>query len=150
MSDLIEKALQTSTDTKVVLAGEQAIDSVAEVFTATFGERPAVVVGDERTMAVAGNAVIEALKAGGVEVADPYVFPGDPELYAKYELRAAPRRAAPRGRGARGGRRGHPERHRQACLRRTRPPLPGGARPRPWTATPPSAARSPSTATSRP
>ena len=85
MSDLIEKALQTSTDTKAVLAGEQAIDSVAEVFTATFGERPAVVVGDERTMAVAGNAVIEALKAGGVEVADPYVFPGDPELYAKYE-----------------------------------------------------------------
>lgn len=85
MSDLIEKALQTSTDTKAVLAGEQAIDSVAEVFTATFGERPAVVVGDERTMAVAGNAVIEALKAGGVELADPYVFPGDPELYAKYE-----------------------------------------------------------------
>lgn len=85
MSDLIEKALQTSTDTKAVLAGEQAIDRVAEVFTATFGDRPAVVVGDERTMAVAGNAVIEALRAGGVEVVDPYVFPGDPELYAKYE-----------------------------------------------------------------
>jgi len=85
MSDLIERALQTSTDTKAVIAGANAIDRVAEVFKATFGERPAVVVADERTMQAAGNAVVLALRAGGVELVDPYVFPGDPELYAKYE-----------------------------------------------------------------
>lgn len=85
MSDLIERALQTSTDTKAVIAGADAIAQVAELFTATFGDRPAVVVGDERTMDVAGNAVAEALRAGGIDVVDPYVFPGDPELYAKYE-----------------------------------------------------------------
>lgn len=85
MSDLIERALQTSTDTKAVIAGRDAIGGVAEMFRSTFGDRPAIVVGDERTMDVAGNAVIEALGAGGVRLVDPYVFPGDPELYAKYE-----------------------------------------------------------------
>lgn len=85
MSDLIERALQTSTDTKAVIAGADAIAQVAELFSNTFGDRPAVVVGDERTMDVAGNAVAEALRSGGIEVLDPYVFPGDPELYAKYE-----------------------------------------------------------------
>ena len=85
MSDLIERALKTSTDTKAVIAGADATTQVAELFTNTFGDRPAVVVADERTMAVAGNAVTEALRSGGVTVVDPYVFPGDPELYAKYE-----------------------------------------------------------------
>jgi glycerol-1-phosphate dehydrogenase [NAD(P)+] len=85
MSNLIERALKTSTDTKAVIAGADAITQVAELFTNTFGDRPAVVVADERTMAVAGNAVTEALRSGGVTVVDPYVFPGDPELYAKYE-----------------------------------------------------------------
>ncbi|WP_298132153.1 sn-glycerol-1-phosphate dehydrogenase [Micropruina sp.] len=85
MSELIERALQTSTDTKAVVAGPDAIARVAELFRSTFGDRPALVVGDERTMSVAGNAVVDALASGGVRVLEPYVFPGDPELYAKYE-----------------------------------------------------------------
>lgn len=85
MSDLIERALQTSTDTRAVIAGPDAIAGVAGIFHTTFGDRSAVVVGDERTMSVAGNAVVAALAAGGVRVLDSFVFPGDPELYAKYE-----------------------------------------------------------------
>ena len=85
MSDLIERALLTATDTRTVIAGPDAIVAVAESFRATFGDRPALVVGDERTMSVAGDAVMEALASGGVRVVDPYVFPGEPELYAKYE-----------------------------------------------------------------
>ena len=85
MSDLIERALLTATDTRTVIAGPDAIAAVAESFRATFGDRPALVVGDERTMSVAGDAVMEALASGGVRVVDPYVFPGEPELYAKYE-----------------------------------------------------------------
>lgn len=85
MSDLIERALQTSTDTRAVIAGPDAIAGVAGMFHTTFGDRSAVVVGDERTMSVAGNAVVAALAAGGVRVLDSFVFPGDPELYAKYE-----------------------------------------------------------------
>ena len=85
MSELIERALQTSTDTKAVIAGESAIAQVAEVFRSTFGDRPAIVVGDERTMAVAGDAVVQQLTAAGIELAEQYVFPGEPELYARYE-----------------------------------------------------------------
>ena len=36
-------------------------------------------------MQAAGNTVLETLRSGGIEVVDPYVFPGEPELYAKYE-----------------------------------------------------------------
>lgn len=85
MSELIERALRTSTDTKAVLAEPGAIARIAEVYRTTFPGRTALVVGDERTMSVAGDAVLEALRAGGIEVAEPHVFPGAPELYAKYE-----------------------------------------------------------------
>ncbi len=85
MSELIERALSTATDTKAVLAEPGAIARIAEVYHATFPGRTALVVGDERTMGVAGDAVLDALRAGGVSVADPHVFPGAPELYAKYE-----------------------------------------------------------------
>lgn len=85
MSELIERALRTSTDTKAVLAEPGAIDRIAEVYRTTFPGRAALVVGDERTMSVAGDAVLDALRAGGIEVAEPHVFPGAPELYAKYE-----------------------------------------------------------------
>ena len=85
MSALIERALQDSTDTRVAIVAEGAIDRVADVFTGLFGDATAIVVGDERTMAVAGNRVGEVLRAAGVDTLDPYVFPGDPELYAQYE-----------------------------------------------------------------
>ncbi len=85
MSDLIERALRTSTDTGAVLAAPGAIARVAEVYLANFPGRTALVVGDERTMAAAGDAVLAALRSGGVEIAEPYVFPGVPELYARYE-----------------------------------------------------------------
>ncbi|MFT3971377.1 MAG: sn-glycerol-1-phosphate dehydrogenase [Micropruina sp.] len=85
MSELIERALTTATDTKAVLAEPGAIARIGEVYRATFPGRTALVVGDERTMQVAGDAVVEALRADGVNLADPYVFPGAPELYARYE-----------------------------------------------------------------
>lgn len=84
MSELITRALQSANETKAVVNAAGAIDEVAAVFTAQFPGQKAVVIGDERTMAVAGNRVIEVLGAGGVEVSE-YAFPGDPELYAQYE-----------------------------------------------------------------
>ncbi|WP_040157491.1 sn-glycerol-1-phosphate dehydrogenase [Nigerium massiliense] len=85
MSELIEKALVDATDTKVAVVEEGAIARAGEVFTELFGDAAAVVVGDERTMEVAGRAVNERLRASGVRTLDPYVFPGEPELYAQYE-----------------------------------------------------------------
>ncbi|MFZ2259766.1 MAG: sn-glycerol-1-phosphate dehydrogenase, partial [Luteococcus japonicus] len=45
----------------------------------------AIVIADENTWAVAGDAVRDSLTAAGVEQAEPYVFPGTPTLYAGYE-----------------------------------------------------------------
>lgn len=85
MSELIDNALKSATDTKAVAIGEGAVARTAELFTQCFGDSAAIVVGDERTMQVAGNAVQENLKAAGIPVREPHVFPGDPELYAKYD-----------------------------------------------------------------
>lgn len=85
MSELIERALADASQTRVVVIAEGALAQSAEVFRDLFGDARAVVVGDERTMAVAGNEVVRVLRDAGVEQAEPHVFPGSPELYAKYE-----------------------------------------------------------------
>ena len=85
MTDLITRALRNATDTRAVVIGEGAVERTGEVFTELFGTTRAVVVADERTFTLAGKRVSEALKTAGVELADPHIFPGEPELYAKYE-----------------------------------------------------------------
>ena len=85
MTDLITRALRNATDTRAVVIGEGAVERTGEVFTELFGTTRAVVVADERTFALAGKRVSESLAAAGVELADPHIFPGEPELYAKYE-----------------------------------------------------------------
>ena len=85
MSELITRALRGATDTKAVILGEDAIDRAGEVFRDLFGSARAVVVADERTFGLAGRRVSEALAQAGIELADPHVFPGEPELYARYE-----------------------------------------------------------------
>lgn len=85
MSELIERALQSAHETKQVVNGAGALSEVAAVFTAAFPGATAIVIGDERTMAAAGDTVVSVLAAAGVPALDPYVFPAEPELYAKYE-----------------------------------------------------------------
>ena len=85
MSELITRALRGATDTKAVILGEDAIDRAGEVFRDLFGSARAVVVADERTFGLAGRRVSEALAQAGIELVDPHVFPGEPELYARYE-----------------------------------------------------------------
>lgn len=81
-SALIQAALATANETKVVATGPGEIASTPQVFRDCFGDARAIVVGDERTMEVAGNAVVATLAQAGVEQLDAYVFPGSPELYA--------------------------------------------------------------------
>lgn len=85
MSELIERALRQASHTKIALVGPGVIAQTASAFRQLFGDSAALVIGDERTMQVAGNQVIDVLTAAGIEVGEPYVFPADPELYAKYE-----------------------------------------------------------------
>ncbi|MFC7580045.1 sn-glycerol-1-phosphate dehydrogenase [Schaalia naturae] len=85
MSDLIRQALADADDTAVVVMGHDVLGETGRVFTELFGGSRAIVVADENTWAVAGDAVTASLRAAGVPLEDPYVFPGRPTLYASYD-----------------------------------------------------------------
>ena len=84
--ELVNGALRDATDTQTVKIGEGVLGSVAEVFEQSFGgNAKAIVVTDENMWAAAGQAVQQNLEAAGRETMEPYVFPGKPTLYAKYD-----------------------------------------------------------------
>ncbi len=85
MSELIQKALADCADTDVVLMGHHVLAQTGEVFRKLFPGSKGIVVADGNTWSVAGEAVTASLKAAGVDLVDPYVFPGRPTLYASYE-----------------------------------------------------------------
>ncbi|MGI8574296.1 MAG: iron-containing alcohol dehydrogenase [Egibacteraceae bacterium] len=81
----IREALQTATDTQDVVLGEDVLGSVGEVFRRNFEDRSAIVIADGITWDVAGEQVQRSLDDAGCERVEPYVYPGEPVLYAKYE-----------------------------------------------------------------
>jgi glycerol-1-phosphate dehydrogenase [NAD(P)+] len=83
-SERISSALRDASDTEQVVIGAGALASVADVFGGCFGDRPAVVVADENTDAVAGGRVRSELASAGRATVEPFVFPGQPTLYAEY------------------------------------------------------------------
>jgi glycerol-1-phosphate dehydrogenase [NAD(P)+] len=74
-TERIEAALRTANDTAEVVIGAGVLSSVDEMFSRNFGDQPAVVVADENTFKVAGNAVQEQFEAAGRRTVDPYIFP---------------------------------------------------------------------------
>jgi glycerol-1-phosphate dehydrogenase [NAD(P)+] len=84
MSERIQAALRDATDTQIVTMGEGVIGSVDDVFERSFGDRTAVIVADENTLAVAGHEVQRRLEAAGRRRHEPYVFPGRPTLEGDY------------------------------------------------------------------
>lgn len=80
----IDDALPTATDTRTALLSRDALDATGRLFHETFGPVSALVVADENTWAVAGEAVVASLLAAGITVLDPFVFDGRPTLYAEY------------------------------------------------------------------
>lgn len=80
----IQEALNEASDTRGVVIGSGVISSVANVFERDFGDSPAVIVADENTFAVAGEEIKRLLQEAGREMIEPYVFPGEPGLYAGY------------------------------------------------------------------
>ena len=82
--DLITQALSTATDTKAIVQGRGIVDQTGTVFAEQFPGRRGIVVADGNTWDLAGEAVTASLKAAGVELEEPYVFPGTPTLYAGY------------------------------------------------------------------
>jgi glycerol-1-phosphate dehydrogenase [NAD(P)+] len=80
----IETALQEATETRTVTIGAGKLASVADVFEEDFGDREVVIVADENTFEAAGKEVQRQLEEAGHKVLEPYVFPGEPALYAEY------------------------------------------------------------------
>ncbi|MBA2692946.1 MAG: sn-glycerol-1-phosphate dehydrogenase [Rubrobacter sp.] len=80
----IKQALRGATDTEDVVIEAGGLSRVGEVFSKNFPGRAAVIVADENTFGVAGEGTRKSLADAGVELREPYVFPGAPTLYAKY------------------------------------------------------------------
>lgn len=86
MSELIDKALSTATQTRDIAFGKGANKKTGELFKKNFPGKKVIVVADENTFGACGDEVVASLKEVGVEfAADPYIFPGKPTLYAGYE-----------------------------------------------------------------
>lgn len=85
MTDLIQQALATATDTKAIVVGVDVLDQTGPLFVQCFPGKRGIVVADGNTWEVAGEAVTASLKDAGVELEEPYIFPGTPTLYAGYE-----------------------------------------------------------------
>lgn len=81
----ITEALRQASDTRAVVIGTGTLAQVNQLLRQHFGDRPAVVVADENTFAVAGRSVNEYLHAGGNALAEPIIFPATPTLYADFE-----------------------------------------------------------------
>ena len=82
--NLIATALESATDTRSIVIGKGVADQAGRVFTELFGDRKAIIVADGNTFAAMGGVVAESLREAGVEMIEPYLFPGSPTLYAGY------------------------------------------------------------------
>ncbi|MCR5003935.1 MAG: sn-glycerol-1-phosphate dehydrogenase [Bacteroidales bacterium] len=81
--NLIEKALQKTTDTKALVIGKDAMKQTPKMFKDLFGDKTAVVVADNNTWKAAGETVYSYLKDAGIPMIEPFIF-DDPDLYAEW------------------------------------------------------------------
>ena len=83
---MIEEALTKTTDTKACVIGPGATEAAAQMFGELFPDaKKAIVIDDPRTRAVAGERVIELLKAAGRDVAEHVINPDGSDFHATYE-----------------------------------------------------------------
>ncbi len=78
----LKEALNAARETRRLEIGSGINREVPRVFIDQFGQRTAVVVSDKNTFKVAGEAVLQSLKAAGIVTLEPYLF-DSPDLYAE-------------------------------------------------------------------
>jgi glycerol-1-phosphate dehydrogenase [NAD(P)+] len=81
-SSRIRTALAGAGQTKAVVMGVGVLDETGATFTRYLPDRRAVIVADENTWGAAGPGVEESLRAAGIDLDEPVVFPGKPVLFA--------------------------------------------------------------------
>ena len=82
-NQLVARALAAATDTAAMEIGTDILARVPSMFKEQFPEKRALIVADENTWRVAGEAVYAYLQAAGVECDEPYIFT-DPHLHAEW------------------------------------------------------------------
>jgi glycerol-1-phosphate dehydrogenase [NAD(P)+] len=82
LNEHVRRALEATQETRSLEVGEGVLGKTAEVFARHFGDKPALVVADATTFAVAGRAVVESFRAAGRALEKPHIFT-DPGLYAE-------------------------------------------------------------------
>ena len=83
--DRIERALHKATDTRAVIVEPGALQQAEGVLRRHFDVPGALIVADDNTMSAAGRLVDAQLRAAGLLVTDPLVFPGAPRLHPEFE-----------------------------------------------------------------
>lgn len=83
MTGLVARAVERARDTRAIVVGTDVLDRVGPLVAELLPGRAAIVVADETTWAVAGEATTASLQAAGVPLVEPFVFDGAP--YAGYE-----------------------------------------------------------------
>ena len=78
-------ALAAASETRCLEIGAGVKASTPHVFRQQFGERPAVIVADLNTYGAAGQAVVEAFRATGHPILEPFIFRA-PDLYAEHRF----------------------------------------------------------------
>ncbi|MDB6027078.1 MAG: 3-dehydroquinate synthase, partial [Verrucomicrobiales bacterium] len=81
----VSEALAAARETRSVEIGSGILHITPRVFREQFGERPAIIVTDTNTFAVAGKTVAAAFAAAGHKTLEPYIFTA-PDLYAEHRF----------------------------------------------------------------
>lgn len=83
---MMEDALASATDTKECVVGPGAADGAADMFGRLFpSAQKAIVIEDPRTRGVAGEKVVSALRAAGMDASEYVVNPDGSDFHATYE-----------------------------------------------------------------
>ncbi len=89
---LIERALRVAGQTRLLRIQHGARHQAAAVFQQLFHRRPAMIIADVNTFAVAGRDVLDSFRCAGHPCTAPLVF-HEPDLLARYEHVATVERA---------------------------------------------------------
>lgn len=83
---IVDEALKRAESTKVISVGRGVIKQAGTTFVeGLLGDRPCLLVADERTWEAAGATLAEELRTAGATLVDPLIYPGQPTLYASYD-----------------------------------------------------------------
>lgn len=84
MNSRVAEALKAANETKSLLIAPGALKQAANLFKEQFGNQKAIIIADQTTYSVAGEAVKELFDQNGIQQEASFIFT-EPELHAEYQ-----------------------------------------------------------------